>query len=202
MTRAGASSPSPNPGREGGDQRHDTLFITRTDWVLAAVFVSVLVVLLPFTFVGYELAGRILYYGIGFLMGFSAAELIVRSIGRRRRVGGTLMVLAGAVWLVGLLLLFFLPYEGWRSLFFESGDRTPLYLFVGGFVGAFANAGVDLFWGPSTLQEAREQRRYYLRQELKTFLVVVGALAAVFGFLFTLYVLGAYVLSPVLRYFL
>lgn len=32
-------------------------------------------------------------------------------------------------------------------------------------------------------------------------LVVVGALAAVFGFFFMLYVLGAYVVAPVLRYF-
>lgn len=136
MTRAGASLPSPDSGREGGDQRHNTLLITRTDWVLAAVFVVGLVVLLPFTFVGYELAGRILYDGIGFLMGFSAAELLVRSVGRRRRVGGALMMLAGAVWVVGLLLLFFLPYQGWRGLFFENGGQTPLFLFIGGLSAA------------------------------------------------------------------
>ncbi len=135
-------------------------------------------------------------------MGFSVAELIVRSVGRRRRVGGVFLLLVGAIWVAGLLLLFFLSHEGWRSLFFENGDRTPLFLLIGGFVGGFANAGVDLFWGPSTAEEAREQRRYYLRQELKTLLVVVGALAAIFGFFFVLYVLGTYVVAPVLRYFL
>jgi hypothetical protein len=170
--------------------------------VLAAVFVVGLVVLAPFTFAGYEFADRILFDGIGLLMGFSVAELIVRLMGRRRRVGGVFLSLVGAIWVVGLLLLFFLPQEGWRSRFFENGDRTPLLLLIGGFVGAFANAGVDLFWGPSTSEEARGQRPYYLRQELKMLLVVVGALAAIFGFFFVLYVLGTYVLAPVLRYFL
>ena len=103
---------------------------------------------------------------------------------------------------MGLVLLLFLPGAVWRSMLFEVGERMPLYLFVRGFVGGLAAAGRGLVWRPSTVEEAREQRRYYLRQELKTLLVVAGDLAAIFGFFFALYVLGAYVLAPVLRYFL
>ncbi len=62
----------------------------------------------------------------------------------------------------------------------------------------------SLFWrgNVSTSEEAREKRRYEVGQELKTLLVVVGALVGVFGFFFALYVLGAYVIAQVLRYFL
>jgi hypothetical protein len=64
--------------------------------------------------------------------------------------------------------------------------------------------GSSLFWqgNVSTLEEARGQRRYEVEQELKMLLVVVGGLAAVFGFFFALYVLGVYVIVPILRYFL
>lgn len=123
--------------------RQRSLFLTRTDWVIAAVFVVVLVVLFPFAIAGHELAGHFLLDGVGFLMGFSAAELLVRLIGGSKRLG-FLLLLVGIVWIVGLLLLAFLPYAEWRSLFFEGGERTPLYLLVGGFVSGLANAGGGL----------------------------------------------------------
>ncbi len=65
-------------------------------------------------------------------------------------------------------------------------------------------AGSSLFWkgGISTPEEARERRWYEVGQELKTLLVVVGALVGIFGFFFTLYVLGRYVIALVLKYFL
>jgi hypothetical protein len=37
---------------------------------------------------------------------------------------------------------------------------------------------------------------------LRPFLVVIGALAGIFGFFFALYVLGAYAIAQVPRYFL
>jgi hypothetical protein len=62
----------------------------------------------------------------------------------------------------------------------------------------------SLFWrgSVSTSEGAREQRRYEVGQELKTLLVVVGALVGIFGIFIALYGLGAYVIAQVLRYFL
>lgn len=85
-------------------------------------------------------------------------------------------------------------------LFFGVG---VYFLVVGGAFGGLSGA-VSTCSGMvvSLPEEARQQRRYEVRQELKTLLVVVGAIVGVFGSFFTLYVLGAYVVAPVLRYFL
>ena len=46
-----------------------------------------LAVLVPFTLLGHEFARRILFDGIGLLMGFGAVEVLVRAIGRNKRLG-------------------------------------------------------------------------------------------------------------------
>jgi hypothetical protein len=91
-----------------------------------------------------------------------------------------------------------------RHYFDDDEEPAWFYLIFAGIFGDLAGAGTSLFRHGcvSMLAEAREQRRYEVGQELKTLLVVVGALVGIFGFFIALYGLGAYVIAQVLRYFL
>ena len=151
---------------------------------------------------------RLLFSGAGGVVGTGVAEAIVRFTGRSKKVG-ILLFLASVAVIVGLVLLVPYPGELFESVRFRhcfDDDEEPAWfyrVFVGIF-GDLAWAGSNLFWYGSvaTPEEAREQRRYEVGQELKTLLAVAGAIVGGFGFFFTLYVLGAYVIAPVLRYLL
>lgn len=91
-----------------------------------------------------------------------------------------------------------------RQYFDDDKEPAWFYLIFAGIFGDLARAGTRLFRHGcvSMLAEAREQRRYEVGQELKSLLVVAGALAGIFGCFFALYVLVAYVIAQVLRYVL
>ena len=141
------------------------------------------------------------------MAGTGVAEADVHFTGRSRKVG-ILPFLASVGLILGLVLLVTSPGVRFECARFRHNfdDKEPawFYLVFAGIFGGQAGAGSSLFWhdSVSTPEEAREQRRYEVGQELKTLLVVVGALAGIIGCFFALYVLGAYVIAQVLRYFL
>lgn len=161
--------------------------------------------MIPLYFGGYDFAHRLLS---GAVAGTGAAEAVVRFTGRSRKVG-VFLLLASVVWLAGVFLL--VPYPGelfesvrFRHYFDDDEEPAWFYLVFAGIFGGLVGAGSSLFWNGdiSTPEEAWEQRRYEVGQELKTLLVVVGAIVGILGFFFTLHVLGAYVIAPVSRYLL
>ena len=189
--------------------------------MLLGITVAALAVLSPSAIAGYEPARFIFFTGFGIVAAFGIMEPVTRLIGGWRQAG----LLFLAVGVVGLVVLFALPYE-W---FYEreglrlrlNAEYTPL-LTVFGLLAGLTGGGTRLLlykvlaglggrgwrlllFGPVTLGETRERERELMDQwwALVRLLIFAGAaIIGVFAFFFVLYVLGVYVISPILRYLL
>ena len=176
-------------------------YVTRRSQI---VFVSVVVwfaVLDVLVLLGYEGALALLVATVGFLAGHLLAGLAASPIKQRfaRRFGawrGTAALIFGLVLVVAILLLG--TYLTGSSPFpSEEGEfsGTFVYGLALGFGSAFRQRLVPAPQGtPEENQEAR-------RAEVRTLLVVGGAVSGLFALSFTAYVLIEYVISPAVRLF-
>lgn len=200
--------PLPRLPHKENSPRQQSLFLTRTDWILAVVFVVVLVAQVPLVLVGDEFARRVLFLGCGTIVAFGLVDSTARLTGNRKRAGFLFLVAGG----VGLALFFALPCEWSFELvgrrLSPDTERASVW-FVYGFLGGLVGGAGKLLWGSSPRGEAREQRREWLREmwelmraEVRTLAVVAGAVLGVFTLFFAAYVAFWYVLDPLACFFL
>lgn len=176
------------------------MFRNTAEWVAPAILVAILFFLVPFALVGYEFARVGVLYLSGFATALANMEIVARLIDNRK-LAGVLFLLTGVV---GLVLLLALPdewsYVGVENRLTGDADRIPVYTFARGLLFGFAiGSGSFLRRPPAPLPSLTWEGR---RARVRRVMVVGGAVLGVFGFLFALYVLGRYVISPVLRYLL
>lgn len=188
--------------------RQQSLFLIRTDWIIAAVGVVILIALVPLALTEYELAKRAVFLGCGALVALDIVDSAARLIENRKRAGFLFLVIG----VVGLILLVTLPrewsFEYARGRLYPDTGRASVLLVYGLLAGLVAGAS-KLLWGPSTRGEALKQRREWLRERWELMragtqmMAMVGAIAlGVFAFLFAAYVAFWYVLAPLVRFFL